>query len=91
MRIWTQLCIEGNVKAKSSKRVTLPQKLSDQAIALIDYYIDEQPSITAKQIRAKLDSQNLIPDGISLSTIYRVIKKKLSQGTEFTHKKMNAK
>jgi hypothetical protein len=51
VKYWTQLCLEGNVKPK--KKGGSKGKLSDQALALIELYGTEQPSITGLKVNQK--------------------------------------
>ncbi len=68
MKYWMQLCAEGNVKPKKKGGST--GKLCDQASALIELYVTEQPSITAKTVKQKLEITGIItPDEVSQITV----------------------
>lgn len=84
VKYWTQLCTEGNVKPK--KQPGRKGKLNDQALALIENYLIEEPSITAKTVKQKLEENGVIlPDEVCEVTVHRAMKKKLS--VEYTHKR----
>ena len=85
IKYWTQLCAEGNVKPKrqgGNKKL----KLCDQALGLIEFYILDNPSITVKEIKRKLEDDGLIDQNeVCDTTIRNALKKHLS-ATQ-THKK----
>ena len=86
---WTQLCMEGNVQPKIGQRLPRRTKLCDQALALIEFYIEEQPSITVKEIKFKLEENGVIgQDEVHITTIYRAVRNRLS--SKQTHKKLSA-
>ena len=87
VKYWTQLCVEGNVKPKKKGGST--GKMSDQALALIELYITEQPSITVSSVKRKLEECGVIlPDEVCEATVYRALKNKLS--VKQSHKKASA-
>lgn len=79
VKYWTQMCTEGNVNPKKQGGPHTEKKLSDQALALIELYITEDPSITTKAVKQKLVESGVIQqDEVCETTVYRAIKKRLS-------------